>query len=281
MNGSNHPEEILMELQLLRQEVIRLRQINADLEIAIDTVTIHGDTIAQQLQESYQKLEIEISERLRIEAALQGLLDVTTSDRNDLKTILELTAQHGDDIGRSLQSEIETFRDIANIDSLTQIPNRRRLDAYLQQEWSNLKRQRASIALLLCDIDYFKLYNDYYGHQAGDECLKKVAQAIAHSLQRPTDLVARYGGEEFAVVLPNTNAQGGIHVAQLIHKAIADLKILHLSAPINEYVTLSIGISATVPMQLSPLDFVNNADNALYQAKKQGRNCFVFKSYNI
>lgn len=273
--------ELLIELESLRHEVITLKQAKADLEIAIETIAAHGDALVAELQESNQKLEIEISERLRVEASLQTLLETTFSDNYDLQTVLELTVEHSDFLERSLQQEVNNARAIATIDSLTQIPNRRRLEEYIQQEWANTIRQKNSIAFLLCDVDYFKLYNDRYGHQAGDECLQQVAQAISTSLSRPLDLAARYGGEEFAVILPNTNAQGGIRVAEVIHSAVAKLKIPHLQSPINDYLTLSIGISATVPNPTSSFyNFINNVDLALYQAKTQGRNCHVFKSYN-
>ncbi len=282
MNTSNHTnQELLAELESLRHEVITLRQTNSDLEIAIETIAAHGDALVAELQESNQKLEIEISERLRMEASLQALLETTSSDKYDLQTMLELTVEHSDFLEKSLSQEVNNARAIAIVDGLTQIPNRRRLEEYIQQEWATMTRQKNSIAFLLCDVDYFKLYNDRYGHQAGDECLKRVAQAIAKSLSRSSDLAARYGGEEFAVVLPNTNAQGGIKIAEIIHSEVAKLEIPHLQSDINEYVTLSIGVSATVPSQTSsPYNFINNVDKALYQAKKQGRNCNVFKSYN-
>lgn len=282
MNSSNlYPYELVAELESLRQEVNRLKQVNSDLEIAIETIAAHGDAVLDELQATNQKLEIEISERLRAEASLQSLLEETASDKYDLQTMLELTVEHSDFLEKSLQQEVDFAKTIATIDALTQIPNRRRLDEYLEQEWSVMSRQKTSLAFLLCDIDFFKLYNDHYGHPAGDECLKQVAQAIAKSLGRLSDLAARYGGEEFAVVLPNTNAQGGVKVAENIHSEVAKLKIPHHLSTVSDYVTLSIGISATVPISAStPLDFVNNSDLALYRAKKQGRNCHVFKSYN-
>jgi diguanylate cyclase (GGDEF)-like protein len=281
MNSSNpSPQELITELENLRQEVDRLKQINADLEIAIETIAAHGDAVSEELQSTNQRLEIEISERLRMEASLQAALETTSRDKYDLQTMLELTVEHSDFLEKSLQQEVNFAKTIATIDALTQIPNRRRLEEFLNQEWAAMIRQKHSIAFLLCDVDYFKLYNDHYGHPAGDECLKQVAQAIARSLSRPTDLAARYGGEEFAIVLPNTNAQGGVKIAEIIHSEVAKLKILHHHSTVSEYVTLSIGISATVPIaSSSPLDFVNNSDLALYRAKKQGRNCHVFKSY--
>ncbi|AFY72520.1 diguanylate cyclase (GGDEF) domain-containing protein [Synechococcus sp. PCC 7502] len=274
-------ELLLAELANLRQEVISLRQAKSDLEIAIETITAHGDAVVAELQSSNQKLEIEISERLRAEASLQAILETTSRDKDDLETMLQLTVEHSDYLEKSLQEEVNAAKNIATIDALTKIPNRRRLDEFINQEWTLMIREKTSIAFLLCDIDYFKPYNDNYGHPAGDECLMQVAQVIAKSLHRPSDLAARYGGEEFAVVLPSTNAQGAIKVAEKIQSELALLQLPHQFSKVNKYITLSIGISSTVPKQAStPQNFINNADLALYQAKKQGRNRYVFKSFD-
>ena len=161
-------------------------------------------------------------------------------------------------------------------DGLTQIANRRHFDSYLSQEWKRALREKQSIALLICDIDYFKPYNDTYGHQCGDECLKQVAQTIEKVTKRPADLVARYGGEEFGVILPNTQIAGAIQLSEDICQAIRDLKIPHAKSLIANYVTLSIGISCMMPTaEYNMTKFIEIADKALYQAKNQGRNQFV------
>ncbi|MGB3510205.1 MAG: diguanylate cyclase [Microcoleaceae cyanobacterium] len=161
---------------------------------------------------------------------------------------------------------------LASIDCLTQIANRRKFERYLYQEWQRLKRERLPLAMIMCDVDYFKRYNDTYGHQAGDHCLKKVAQAISRATKRPADLVARYGGEEFAVILPNTKIEGAIHVAQLIQEEIERLEIIHLSSDVSKYITLSMGVASIVPTEkLSREILVAAADKGLYEAKKEGR----------
>jgi diguanylate cyclase (GGDEF)-like protein len=166
------------------------------------------------------------------------------------------------------------------IDSLTSIANRRRFDEYLTQEWNRLKREKAWLALILADIDYFKAYNDFYGHQAGDKCLSAVAQAINLTIQRPADLAARYGGEEFAILLPNTKPEGARQVAEAIKLAVTKLHILHERSPVSSYITISMGISSLVPNpQLSLEILVNYADRALYQAKQKGRNTVCL--YNL
>jgi diguanylate cyclase (GGDEF)-like protein len=136
-----------------------------------------------------------------------------------------------------------------------------------------MERDRTPLSLILCDIDFFKPYNDTYGHQAGDECLKQVAVAIQKVSKRPLDFVARYGGEEFAVILPNTNIEGALLVAEAIKQAIANLAIPHKSSLVNDYVTLSLGVISMIPTAEQSLGtLIAHADKALYAAKKQGRN---------
>jgi diguanylate cyclase (GGDEF)-like protein len=159
------------------------------------------------------------------------------------------------------------------LDGLTQIANRRHFDEYLMHEWQRAVRDKNSIALLLCDIDFFKQYNDTYGHQGGDDCLKQIAQAIEKVSKRPADLVARYGGEEFGVILPNTIITGAIEISEQICQAVRDLKIGHKKSRAANYVTLSLGVSCLIPSTENNMtEFIEMADKALYQAKHQGRN---------
>ncbi|RMF26384.1 MAG: diguanylate cyclase [Cyanobacteria bacterium J083] len=175
------------------------------------------------------------------------------------------------DANRQLQEE-------ANVDSLTKIANRRRFDEYLAQEWQRCIREQKPLSLILCDVDYFKLYNDTYGHQAGDDCLTQIAQAIKAAVKRPGDLAVRYGGEEFAVILPNTNARGAFKVAEAIRNIVKQKAIPHVLSQISEYVTLSLGIASTVPDRDSfPDTIISSADQALYDAKKQGRDRLILK----
>lgn len=172
----------------------------------------------------------------------------------------------------ALEEANQKLEQLANVDGLTQVPNRRRFDQYLSQEWSRMQREQQPLSLILCDVDYFKLYNDNYGHQAGDDCLRNVAQAINHALKRPTDLIARYGGEEFAVLLPNTTTSGAIQVAQLLRLEIHKLEIAHARSQVSSYVTLSLGVATMTPSpELSSAKLIAAADEALYEAKKHGR----------
>lgn len=167
----------------------------------------------------------------------------------------------------------------ANIDSLTQIANRRRFDEYITQEWSRCAREREYLSLILCDVDYFKAYNDSYGHQAGDSCLYEVAKAIERGVKRAADLAFRYGGEEFAIVLPHTQGQGAIKVAEDIQQQIQSLQIPHDTSEIGETVTMSLGVSSIIPnTKYSPHILISAADNALYDAKLKGRNCITYRS---
>jgi two-component system chemotaxis family response regulator WspR len=158
-------------------------------------------------------------------------------------------------------------------DGLTGLANRRHLDATLDLEWRRCQRERASLSLLLMDIDHFKKYNDAYGHPAGDACLQEVAGALKRSVRRPADVVARYGGEEFAVVLPNTPEVGAITVASALRMEVAALQLPHRASDVAPYVTMSLGVASVVPGPAgSVAALIAAADDALYDAKRAGRN---------
>lgn len=177
----------------------------------------------------------------------------------------------------ALQNANEELQRLATLDGLTQVANRRRFDEYINKVWQILVREQLPLSLLMCDVDFFKRYNDSKGHQAGDKCLYQVAQTMKHTVKRPADLVSRYGGEEFVVILPNTNAEGAMQVAQEIQQSIQASALAHPQSPISQHITLSIGVSCTIPcQQVSPATLIAAADRALYQAKQSGRNCTVF-----
>ncbi|MDJ0554490.1 MAG: PAS domain S-box protein [Microcoleaceae cyanobacterium MO_207.B10] len=175
-----------------------------------------------------------------------------------------------------LQQNNQNLYKLATLDGLTQIPNRRYFDQYLEQEWLRMSREQKPLSLILCDIDFFKKYNDTYGHQKGDECLQKVAKTMSETIKRPADLVARYGGEELAVILPNTDLSGAIHLAEVIRHAVNNLQIEHQSSKVCNYITMSLGVSTIVPFpEASPKSLIATADVALYEAKETGRNQVV------
>jgi diguanylate cyclase (GGDEF)-like protein len=163
---------------------------------------------------------------------------------------------------------------LSAVDGLTGIANRRHFDEMLAKEWRRCMRNGQSLSVMICDVDYFKQYNDTYGHQAGDECLRTVARLLTEQLHRPADLVARYGGEEFAVILPGTDNAGALRLAQRMCHAVETEVIPHQYSQVGPMVTVSIGAATAVPRQnQQSLDAVlQAADQALYQAKRQGRN---------
>lgn len=174
----------------------------------------------------------------------------------------------------------QKLAEIARTDGLTGVANRYYFDEILAQEWQRLQREQKSLSLILCDVDYFKKYNDIYGHQKGDQCLVKVANILAQNLKRPADLLARYGGEEFAIILPNTDINGAIKIGEKNINSFEFAKILHENSAINNYVTVSLGIASIIPNDnFTPHDLIYFADQALYQSKQKGRNCLsIFQS---
>ncbi|QXE22698.1 putative Diguanylate kinase [Richelia sinica FACHB-800] len=184
---------------------------------------------------------------------------------------LEIALQQAQ-LYKQLEVANQELKRLATIDALTQIPNRRYFDEILEQEWKRLLREQAPLSLVLCDIDYFKKYNDTYGHQAGDKCLQFVASVLSESLKRPADVVARYGGEEFSLILPNTDTTGAVHIAQSIRLAMKVHGQTHISSEISQYLTLSFGVATITPSNnISPQVLIAKADQALYQAKQAGR----------
>ena len=175
-----------------------------------------------------------------------------------------------------IRSKTRSLEDQAVRDGLTGLYNRRRFDETLQKEWNRHKREGNSISLIMADIDFFKSYNDTYGHQEGDECLRAVAQACMEGVRRPGDLPFRYGGEEFSLILAGTSLDGATAVAENIRKAVENLKISAEGSPLGPYVTMSFGVSdSSVDTLVSKEELVRSADDALYQAKKNGRNRVV------
>ena len=161
---------------------------------------------------------------------------------------------------------------LSSLDSLTGISNRRIFDETLKKEWSRSLRNEKSLGLVMLDIDFFKLYNDHYGHQSGDDCLKKVAKCLASTIHRDTDFLARYGGEEFSVILPDTDLNGAVKVAEKMRLAIKNLRIEHAKSNISDVVSISLGVSAVLPSKTTvPEVLLATADQALYKAKEEGR----------
>lgn len=249
MNHSSKPEdersrpELLTELRQLKHQIVKMEQEQSDLRIMHDMVVQHADEIEIELQRRYNELQ----------------------DRNN--KISQLNQQ--------LEAAQRELEHLVRIDPLTQLANRRYLDATLEREWLRLGRDRKPLSLLMADIDFFKPYNDRYGHPAGDQCLIEVAQVFLAAVRRSDDVVARYGGEELAIVLPNTDEHGAIAVAQNLIALLAAKQIPHRASPVCDYVTVSIGISTLIPDLKSGVEMLlNQADTALYHTKMNTRNGF-------
>ena len=185
---------------------------------------------------------------------------------HDMRNALVETTQKLDAANQQLQL-------LSTLDSLTGIANRRRFDDALDVEWRRSVRNANALALAMIDVDYFKQFNDQYGHQTGDDCLRKVAAALANTLKRPGDLIARYGGEEFIAILPSTPLSGALIISQHLRDAVAALALPHAASPAEKIVTISIGVAGMVPDNIGNPDYlVRAADMMLYKAKNNGRN---------
>lgn len=189
---------------------------------------------------------------------------------------LENMRQKLQELSSQLGAANRELEKLSHQDGLTGIANRRHFDVYLSAELRRATRAGDPLSLILMDVDYFKAYNDCYGHPAGDDCLKQVAAALTSAARRPADLCARYGGEEFAMVMPETELSGAIDVAKSVALAMAKMAIPHARSDVAPHVTLSQGIVSLIPIQgTSPEQIIAHADQALYQSKHQGRNRFV------
>ncbi|PZV00745.1 MAG: hypothetical protein DCF32_17115 [Leptolyngbya sp.] len=185
------------------------------------------------------------------------------------------------ELTQQLQQANGELNRIATIDALTQVSNRRHFDQVFMQEWAQAQRATTSLALIMCDVDYFKPYNDHYGHPAGDRCLQQVAQLLKAHIQRPGDVLARYGGEEFVVLLPKTTLVGAMSVAARIQHQFTQARLPHGFSSVADHITLSFGIACCVPLsENSSSELLAAADAALYQAKLAGRNRYCISPSN-
>lgn len=183
----------------------------------------------------------------------------------------QLTESH-----KKLEENNAILQRLSTMDGLTGIANRRHFDEMLLTQWKIGFREKKTLAVIMMDIDFFKKYNDGYGHQGGDDCLKGVAKTLNASLHRPGDFIARYGGEEFVVILPNTDAKGAAEVAECLRANVQAANIPHAYSAVANHVSVSLGVAAMQPDEAStPADLLAKADEALYKAKEQGRNRYA------
>ncbi|MEO7733580.1 MAG: diguanylate cyclase [Kofleriaceae bacterium] len=264
--GASAPDLILLDGEMPGQngfEICKILKADPVLRhIPIIFVTAHDDVAFETL------------------ALTLGAADFISKPVSAAKMKLRVT------LHLQLGRQIEALRLIANTDAGTSLANRRRLDATLASEWQRARRIAAPLSLLMIDIDFFKAFNDEYGHPAGDDCLRRVAGVIRDAALRPTDLAARFGGEEFAVVLPHTDADGALRVASRIRDRLVEAAIPHRGSPIAAEVTVSIGVACRSPADLQRAahgraqvmvrgdehQLIDAADRALYLAKRGGRN---------
>ncbi|MFO7818653.1 MAG: diguanylate cyclase [Halanaerobacter sp.] len=203
--------------------------------------------------------------RARVGSALQLRKEI--KERNAREKELEETAH-------KLKKANKKLEEMASKDGLTGLTNRRLFDRLVREEWQRARRNNDYLGLIMLDIDHFKEYNDFYGHQKGDDCLKKLAHTMQEVIKRPGDLVARYGGEEFVVVLPQTDLSGTKMIAEKIRQEIVNLKIPHHESKVSDYVTVSLGVAVAQPnsKENRVKKLIEVADNLLYEAKEKGRN---------
>jgi len=238
---------------------------------------IHPEDLAQTPSQIYRILQgetVKLERRLRTAVGNYRLFEQSGRlvDENRIMLLYrDITDRKAAEIALE-RANLELDK-LANLDGLTQIANRRRFETILRKEWKRLSREQLPLTIIIGDIDYFKQFNDLYGHQEGDNCLITIAQTMEHALHRSADIVARMGGEEFIILLPNTNEEGGQHIAEDIRRRITLLRIPHKGSQCSPYVTMSFGVSSNVPSpERLPEDLIAIADKALYLAKQNGRN---------
>ena len=251
---------------------------NSRLAVAIDTALKHG--LTSLLSQSLNKAPLPLFDKAanpveRLQQAIHVTpIECTNQNRLCLIQVYDISLAVKKE--RLLREQAEKLRGLAYLDGLTGIPNRRRMDEYLADEFKRADRSGTPLSVIMADIDYFKQYNDTCGHQEGDFCLQRVASAIKSILRRPADLIARYGGEEFVLILPDTAIDGAVTLAEEIRMHIENLNIPHKASKVTGHVTLSLGVSGALPnANASEKSLLAQADTALYQAKANGRNRVV------
>lgn len=240
-----------------------------------------GLEILQEIREVYSRTELPVimvtavDESTKIVRALElGANDYVTKPI-DVPVVLARLKTHLTlrEIQHQLAEKNRMLEKIATIDELTGIPNRRYFNQYFGREWDRAKKLKNLMSIIFCDVDYFKAYNDYYGHQKGDDCLRSIARLLQNTARRSIDLVARYGGEEFVIVLPGTDTLTAQNFAERLRFDVERMHLPHKNSEVASYVTISLGVTTATPTpQVKPSDILVQVDQLLYQAKRSGRN---------
>ncbi len=265
---------ILMDIMMPEIDGIEAcRQIKKNERLKdVPIIMVTGKTDTEYLQNAFSEgavdyvtkpiNKMELLARVRAVLKLKHEMDRRKAREREL---LEVTSQ--------LEAANQMLLRLSFNDALTNVANRRSFDEMYNKEWGRIQRHSRPISLIMLDIDFFKIYNDSYGHLQGDECLKQVAKAIKGTFKRPGDFVARYGGEEFVVVLTDTEIDEAIQIAESLKVNIAEQKIGFKESEVSEYVTVSMGVASINPGQdSSSASLIKAADDVLYQAKRAGRN---------
>ncbi|VXD15762.1 PAS/PAC and GAF sensors-containing diguanylate cyclase [Planktothrix serta PCC 8927] len=268
--------ELLLQIETLHQELELLKREKLDLEILLETTTVHADLVEAQLHESNQQLQLEVRERKAAEAKLKAseiqlkaLLKTVSQANHDLKIILETTTTHGDFIE-------EYTHNLSIRDPLTGLFNRRYQEKSLERHLKYAQEHQQALSIIMSDIDYFKNYNDNWGHQAGDVILQEISKFLMQNI-RQSDVACRYGGEEIMLILPGASLEEAKGLGEKLRLGIQKLS-LEKTDQFLQKITLSLGIASFPEHGLSSLEITQSADTALYRAKAKGRNCTITAS---